>query len=61
MESQQPQKPSKHVTEARAAAQRAKLDAQAESRRLAAETAATTPKSKGNESNKSCSPNGVPG
>src|SRR5215472_6932775 len=38
MESQQPKKPSKQVTEARAAAQRAKLDAQAESRRLEAET-----------------------
>ena len=47
MESQQPQKPSKNVTEARAAAQRAKLDAQAESRRLAAERSASTSKKKG--------------
>ena len=47
IESQQPPKPSKHVTEARAAAQRAKLGAQAEPRRLAAETTATTPKKKG--------------
>jgi hypothetical protein len=37
MDSQPPMKPSKHVTEARAAAQRAKLDAQAEARRLAAQ------------------------
>jgi site-specific recombinase XerD len=44
MESQQPKKPSKQVTEARAAAQRAKLDAQVESRRLEAENSATTPK-----------------
>ncbi len=43
MGSKQPMKPSKHVTEARAAAQRAKLDTQAQSRRRAAE-AATTPK-----------------
>jgi hypothetical protein len=43
MDSQQPMKPSKHVTEARAAAQRAKLDAQAETRRLAAQQ---TPKQK---------------
>ena len=47
MESKQPKKPSKQVTEARAAAQRAKLDAQAESRRLEAEKAATTPKKQG--------------
>ena len=44
MESQQPQKPSKNVTDARAAAQRAKLDAQAESRRLEAKNSATTSK-----------------
>ena len=37
MDPQQPMKPSKHVTEARASAQRAKLDAQAETRRLAAQ------------------------
>ncbi len=47
MESQQPKKPSKQVTEARAAAQRAKLGAQAESRRLDAENSATTPKKQG--------------
>lgn len=37
MASQQPAKPSKRVTEARASAQRTKLDAQAETRREAAE------------------------
>ena len=36
MVSKQPMKPSRHVTEARAAAQRAKLDGQAETRQLAA-------------------------
>jgi site-specific recombinase XerD len=41
MGSKQPIKPSKHVTDARAAAQRAKLDAQAESRHRAAQQAAT--------------------
>jgi integrase/recombinase XerD len=47
MESQQPTKLSKNVTEARAAAQRAKLDAQVESRRLAAERSLPTSKKKG--------------
>jgi site-specific recombinase XerD len=47
MESQQPKKPSKQVTEARASAQRAKLDAQAESRRLETENSATTQKKQG--------------
>jgi hypothetical protein len=41
MTSQQAKQPSKRVTEARAAAQRAKLDAQAERRREAAEQRAT--------------------
>jgi site-specific recombinase XerD len=40
MVSKQPMKPSKHVTEARAAAQRAKLDGQAETRQLAAQQTA---------------------
>lgn len=44
MASQQPAKPSKHVTEARAAAQRAKLDAQAETRQQAAKPQAAKPK-----------------
>ncbi len=43
MVSKQPLQPSKRVTEARAAAQRAKLDAQAETRRLVAQQ---TPKPK---------------
>jgi len=44
MTSQQPAKPSKRVTEARAAAQRAKLDAQAETRQQAAKPQAEQPK-----------------
>ena len=46
MTSKRPTQPSKHVTEARAAAQRAKLDAQAEARRTAdkAHTSQTTPR-----------------
>src|SRR5258708_542229 len=44
MATQQPAKPSKHVTEARAAAQRAKLDAQAETRREAVKPQAKKPK-----------------
>ena len=59
MESKQTPKPSKQVTEARAAAQRAKLDAQAESRRLEAENSAATQRSKGNASNEIFSPDDV--
>ena len=44
MESKRTGKPSKHVTDARAAAQRAKLDAQAEERRTTAEQETTQPK-----------------
>jgi hypothetical protein len=46
MTSKRPTQPSKHVTEARAAAQRAKLDAQAEARRTAdkEQTSQTTPR-----------------
>ena len=44
MATQQPAKPSKHLTEARAAAQRAKLDAQAQTRREAAQQQAAKPK-----------------
>jgi len=49
MGSKQPMKPSKHVTEARAAAQRAKLDNQAQSRRKAAEAAMTPKRTKGKQ------------
>ena len=42
MERKQPKKPSEHVTEARASAQRAKLDAQDEARRQATEKTSTT-------------------
>ncbi len=44
MESKRAGKPSKHVTDARATAQRAKLDAQAEERRIAAEQEMAQPK-----------------
>ena len=44
MESKRTGKPSKHVTDARATAQRAKLDAQAEERRTTAEQETTQPK-----------------
>lgn len=44
MESKRTGKPSKHVTDARAAAQRAKLDAQAEERCTTAEQETTQPK-----------------
>jgi len=47
MAAKQPRKPSENVTEARAVAQRAKLDAQAEQRRLAAEQAAAAREAKG--------------
>jgi len=47
MASQQAKLPSKRVTEARAAAQRAKLDAQAQRRREAAEQQATEQPAKG--------------
>src|SRR5258708_867747 len=47
MASQQAKQPSKRVTEARAAAQRAKLDAQAQRRREAAEQQATEQPAKG--------------
>ncbi len=46
MESKQPAKPSKIVTEARAAAQRAKLDAQAQERRLAPEVTTASRRTK---------------
>ena len=46
MESKQPKKPSKHVTEARATAQRAKLDAQAEARLVAQQETTTAKKPK---------------
>ena len=49
MGSKQPMKPSKQVTEARATAQRAKLDAQAESRRRAAQEAVTPKYTKGKQ------------
>ena len=42
MERKQPKQPSEHVTEARAAAQRTKLDAQDEARRQASEKTSTT-------------------
>jgi integrase/recombinase XerD len=47
MAAKQPRKPSENVTEARAVAQRAKLDAQAERRQLAAEQTAAAREAKG--------------